>query len=188
MTMEMPKGNVYSQDDFNESPLFPSYMEACHKRWLGFIPPEKGCLQPQPAWEIENTDTLPAPGVEYILLPYKDASYTERITYSEAKTKLGSWRLKADGCQYEIITDKASGLQKGIKIVSIDDCTYVRTLSFMSECIKFIKYFEMRSVTETMNNAFYRFIEEIDRVEAVRKTFTSLLDIRKLENLYVRKS
>jgi hypothetical protein len=182
--MDQPKGNVYNDNEFNSEPIFPRYMEDAHSKWLGFVPPTKDAL-PLPFFDLSNAETLPTVGVEYRLTPYLDYEMTQKITMSQANAMMQEWKLKGDGFDYKQTYDKG-GVADGIVVLKTYPCTFIRTLLFQVVPMKKLKYFEMASVTGTMNSVFDTFIEDIDRFASVRSIFNSLTDIRRLENINVK--
>jgi hypothetical protein len=174
---EIPKGNVYNSSDFNSDPLFAGYMEDVHKLWLGFVPPDKVTVYP--FMLLENGEVEPDVGVEYIIHSYSDKTYTTEIDIDKAMQ--GYYYLfKGDNFDFEELRT-SSGTLKGIRVTNVWPCRYIKNLGFDIMVHKYMKYYEMRSVTQTMNEVFDLFISDVDRFATVKETFRSLVDIRRLE-------
>ncbi len=178
-----PKGNVYSANEFNSEPIFPVYAEHIHSTWLGFKNPNE--VPEKPLFlSLENADVMPDVGVEYILHTYRDEARTQEITLDEALQEY-DYGFKVDGGDIEYLYT-VSGRVKGVRVTKIYPCSYVRNLRFaLKRSIKWLKYYEMKSVTETMNNAIDNFIQDLDRLNTVKSNFANLVDIRKLEDINV---
>jgi hypothetical protein len=176
---DIPKGNVYSENDWNQVPMFPEYMEEPHKKWIGFVDPCEYALIP--FLKINYFDGAPAEGSLFWLTCYSDQSRTVEITPEEANLSSFGTRWNVQGFAYVPYYNK-QGTQIGIELTQVQRCAHIKTVTFMLLPQKRYEYWKSKSVTATMNSVFDRVISDLDRLNTIRNSFEALTDIRRLEN------